>query len=123
MVVLARRTTETIEFELEGEKIDIPEGELIQMNVYGTNLDHEVFGENTESVCPHRELSRGVHDSGMSFGDGFHRCPGAYIAIEETDIFLTRFLQMDGLRMEQEPTISRNELISGYEIRNFSVRV
>ncbi len=30
--------------------------------------------------------------------DGAHRCPGAYIAIEETDIFLMRFLKLDDLR-------------------------
>ncbi|MEM9777530.1 MAG: cytochrome P450 [Chloroflexota bacterium] len=120
---LSRRATKPLTLEVDGQTFDIPEGDLIRMNVYGTNLDEHTFGDDPELVCPHRELARGVHDAGMSFGDGHHRCPGAYIAIEETDIFLTRFLQMDGLRLVQEPTIKRNEVVKGYEIREFMVRV
>ncbi|MEM7802257.1 MAG: cytochrome P450, partial [Chloroflexota bacterium] len=120
---LARRATKPLTLEVDGQTIEIPEGDLIKMNVYGTNLDDQAFGDNPELVCPHREIPRGVHEAGMSFGDGYHRCPGAYIAIEETDIFLTRFLQMDGLRLEQEPKIKRNEVVKGYEIRQFMVHV
>ena len=59
----------------------------------------------------------------MAFGFGHHRCPGAYIAIQESDIFLQRLLAIDNLKMVSEPRVAYNELIKGYEIRNFQVAV
>ncbi|MFK7805726.1 MAG: cytochrome P450 [Anaerolineae bacterium] len=120
---LLRRTTQPIEVEVDGEKVEIGQGELIDMSVYGINQDAKAFGESAELVCPHRDLPKGVQVPGMSFGDGNHRCPGAFIAIEESDIFLTRFLKMDGLRLEQEPIVGRNEIVDGYEFKNFIVSV
>ena len=58
----------------------------------------------------------------MSFGDGHHRCPGAYIAIQETDIFLTRLLALP-VTVEREPSLSWSEVTKGYELRNFRVRL
>jgi cytochrome P450 len=57
----------------------------------------------------------------MGFGDGHHRCPGSYIAIQETDIVLQRLLALDGLRIEQAPTIHWSDLVSGYELRDFMI--
>jgi cytochrome P450 len=57
----------------------------------------------------------------MSFGDGHHRCPGAYLAIQETDIFLQRLLALDTLRIERAPTLNWNELTTGYEVRDFLI--
>ena len=61
-------------------------------------------------------------DPVLSFGDGHHRCPGAYVAIQETDIFLRRLLALD-LVIEQAPEIRRNALVEGYEVRGLSPRV
>jgi cytochrome P450 len=66
-----------------------------------------------------RELPRGVQPSVMSFGDGHHRCPGSYIAIQETDIFLQKLLMLTSLRVERAPSIGWNETIKSYEVRNF----
>ena len=117
--ILHRRATESISIEENGKTIHILAGDLIHLHIYGANADESVFGAATDIVCPHRELPKSIHPPGMSFGDGAHRCPGAYIAIEESDIFLTRLLQIDGLRIKQEPSIKRNKLVEGYEIRNF----
>ncbi len=57
----------------------------------------------------------------MSFGDGHHRCPGCYVALQETDVFLTRLLSLEGLRTEHKPSVSWNDLISGYELRGLTV--
>jgi cytochrome P450 len=57
----------------------------------------------------------------MSFGDGHHRCPGSYLAIQETDIFLHRLLALDTLHIEQKPTLNWNELTTGYEIRHLRI--
>ncbi len=59
----------------------------------------------------------------MSFGDGHHRCPGAYIALQETDIFLQRLLRLPGLQIVQKPSVSWNDLTAGYELRNFILAV
>jgi Cytochrome P450 len=58
----------------------------------------------------------------MSFGDGAHRCPGAFLAMAESDAFLKRLLRLD-LGVEGAPEIGWNELIEGYEVRGLRVAV
>jgi hypothetical protein len=50
--------------------------------------------------------------------DGHHRCPGSYVALQETDIFLRRLLALDGLRIACTPTLRWNDLVTGYELRD-----
>jgi cytochrome P450 len=57
----------------------------------------------------------------MGFGDGHHRCPGSYLAIQETDIFLQRLLALETLHIERTPTLTWNELTTGYEVRKFLI--
>ena len=52
-----------------------------------------------------------------------HRCPGAYIALQETDIFLQRLLRVDGLRIVKKPSVTWNALVTGYELRDFVLAV
>ncbi|WP_332909838.1 hypothetical protein [Streptomyces sp. DHE17-7] len=59
--------------------------------------------------------------AGLSFGDGPHRCPGAHIALLETDVFLSRLLALEGVRMSGEPRVAFREAIGGYEIRGLTV--
>ncbi len=59
----------------------------------------------------------------MSFGDGHHRCPRAYIALQETDIFLQHLLRLQGLQIVQKPSVTWNDLTQGYELRNFIIPV
>lgn len=49
--------------------------------------------------------------------------PGAFIVIQETDIFLTKLLPLDGLAMVKPPPIARDEPVQGYELRDFIVRI
>jgi hypothetical protein len=48
---------------------------------------------------------------------------GAYIAIQESDIFLRRILKLEGIRIEQSPTVTYNQTVKGYELRNFIIAV
>ena len=80
------------------------------------NLDPAAVGDDPGEVCPARPLADGVGDAGLSFGDGAHRCPGAYIAIQEADIFLTKLFAMPGLRMVREPTVRLRPEIASYEL-------
>jgi hypothetical protein len=58
----------------------------------------------------------------LSFGDGAHRCPGAFIAIQESDVFLHRLLRLS-LRLPRPPQLSFNETLNSYELRDFVIEV
>ena len=116
---LYRRTTQALELDSGEQTVTIPEGAHIALHLYATNSDETVVGKDPLLACPVRPLPKNVPDPVMSFGDGHHRCPGAYIAIQETDIFLSKLLRLEGLKMEKAPDLSWNELVSGYELRNF----
>ncbi|WP_027482814.1 cytochrome P450 [Deinococcus pimensis] len=99
----------------------VPRGAVLAVDVAAANVDPDVVGEDAHRVCPGRSLPRGVQGQVLSFGDGHHRCPGAFLAIEESDVFLRRLLILRGLRIVREPTVTYNELIKGYEVRGFRV--
>ncbi len=117
---LYRRATADIHLDSQGTHIMIPRDELVNIHVHSANEDESVVGEQPLALCPEREL-QGDHipPAVMAFGDGHHRCPGSYIAIQEADIFLQRLLALKGLRVERVPDVKWNELVTGYELRNF----
>ena len=119
---LQRRATDNIELESQGKQVVIHNGDLIDIDIHAANMDESVVGEEPFALCPMRPLHGDrVPSMIMSFGDGHHRCPGAYIAIQETDIFLQRLLAFDTLHIERTPTIKWNDLTTGYEIRDFII--
>lgn len=121
---LLRRATADIIIEHDGAAITIPAGEQINLHVYAINADPAVVGAEPLAICPGRPLHADrVPPAVMSFGDGHHRCPGAYVAIQESDIFLQRLLVLPDLRVERAPALSWSELVTGYELRDFIVAV
>lgn len=119
---LYRRTTAPIAIDVDGERYTIPDGSLVNLHISRINTDETATGNDPLLVCPARELaSERIGPAVMSFGDGAHRCPGAYIAIQESDIFLHKLLSIGSLRIEQKPTVSWHDLIGGYEIRHFLI--
>ncbi len=117
---LYRRATGDITLKRDGAEVVIPAGALIDLHLETANVDERVVGEAPTALCPMRPL-RGERIGGMlmSFGDGAHRCPGAYLAIQETDIFLQRLLAIPNLHIVRPPTLTWNELTAGYELRRF----
>jgi cytochrome P450 len=117
-----RRATADIHLTSNGVEFVIPQDALVNVHVYGANADETVVGEEPLTLCPGRKLrDERIPTALMSFGDGQHRCPGAYIAIQETDIFLQRLLALESLHIEIPPTLSWNDLIAGYELRDFII--
>ncbi len=118
------RTVADVLVGSEGAEVTIPAGDLIDIHVYAVNADEQVVGEEPLAICPDREL-RVEHATPpvMSFGDGHHRCPGAFIAIQEADIFLQRLLAIDTLRIERTPTMTWSDLTKSYELRDFWIAV
>jgi cytochrome P450 len=101
--------------------VHIPAGSTVALHVYSTNTDAGTAGEAARQVCPGRELPRGVQPQLLAFGDGHHRCPGAFLAIRESDVFLRRLLMLNDLRLVQAPSVHWNETVKGYEIRGLKV--
>ena len=96
----------------------IAAGELMDLYIRAANADEIVVGEQPLGLCPQRDISAGYGPEVMSFGDGVHKCPGNALAIQETDILLLRLLDMP-LTVESTPTLSWDELITGYRLRDF----
>lgn len=119
-----RTAQEDITLENEGQLFTIPQGSKIRLEVYDVNADEAIVGDRPHAMCPRRELADDKAQPMMfGFGDGHHRCPGAYIAIQETDIFLRKLLVLPNLRVEQYPTMRYSHIVSGFELRNFMISV
>lgn len=110
---LFRRTTCPVEVEGTG----IPEGALVAVDVRAVNADPAVSGDRPLRADPGRCPAERAGAPVLSFGDGHHRCPGSFLAIQETEIFLTRLLAISGLRLERAPHVGWNDLVTGYELR------
>ncbi len=119
---LYRRSTKPLTLTHEGETFTIPKGALIDLDLRAANADAEAVGAAPLQLCPARPLERGVQGAVLSFGDGHHRCPGAYLALQEGDIFLTRLLKLP-LTVAKPPKLSWNDLAAGYVLDGFIVRV
>lgn len=113
---LSRWTTADLHVDGADGPVTIPAGARVDIGVAAANLDPAAVGEEPGAVCPGRPMADGVADAALSFGDGPHRCPGAYIAIQETDTFLTKLFALPGLRMVQPPTIRIRPEIASYEL-------
>lgn len=117
---LLRKATADVTLQSSGAALTIPQGELIDVHIYAANADESVAGEHPLELCPGRVIKGdNIPSMLMSFGDGHHRCPGAYLAIQEADMFLQRLLAVPGLRIERAPTIGKMEIGKSYELRDF----
>lgn len=119
---LYRRARTDLEITDAGETYAIKAGDLCDLYIRQANADATVVGENPTSICPGRDLPRGVGDEVESFGDGAHKCPGNAVAIYETDALLTRLLKHQ-LTIIRRPRIGWDELIAGYSLRGFVLRI
>jgi cytochrome P450 len=121
---LYRRTTIDVSVPAPGGAVTIPAGELVNIHVNAVNADPAVAGENSLAICPGRALGDPKAGAAvMSFGDGHHRCPGAFIAIQETDVLLRKLMAIPSLRVEQAPNLTWSDLTTGYELRDFIVAI
>lgn len=106
----------------DGTTVTVPTGEIIDVHLGATNTDPDAVGDRRLAICPDRPLGN-AYPEGLSFGDGAHKCPGAHVAMLETDIFLTKLFAQPGVRMETPPQVSFNDAIGGYRLRGLTVAV
>jgi len=119
---LYRRTQTEVSVRDGDQEWTIPAGELVDLCIRQANADPEAVGPDPLAACPDRTLPTGVNATGLSFGDGSHRCPGQPLAMYETDVLLTRLLRLRP-RLVSEPTITWDHLIEGYQLRGLELIV
>jgi cytochrome P450 len=119
---LYRRAARDIDISADGATLHIRKGELIDLYVRQANSDEAIVGECPLDLRPGRPLPRGIGPEMLSFGDGHHKCPGNSLAIQETDILLTRLLRHN-LVVAHAPVMAWHELIAGYSLREFILTV
>jgi cytochrome P450 len=97
----------------------IPAGTRLSLDIRAANLDEQNVG-----ACPHMldpDRARKVNESGayLSFGIGPHFCPGRYVALGETRVFLDQLFRIPGLRLVRAPDIGFHPpLLMSYELSN-----
>ncbi len=121
VATLARWTTAEISVPDATGTVVIPAGAPVDIAIGDANLDVTTVGDEPGRVCPARPLPDGVGDAVLAFGDGPHRCPGAHIAIQEADIFLTKLFALSDVRMVREPTARLRADIKSYELKGLVV--
>lgn len=115
---LYRRAEKNITLDDDGRSVWIPQGTLVEIDVRAVNADAVVAGDCPHRLNPDRAPGDKTSASGISFGDGRHRCPGASVALQESAIFLDRLLRVPGIRLERAPTVRWNPVICSYELRD-----
>lgn len=115
---LYRRVQKPIEVTDRGQTHTLEPGDLVDVFVRPANADPDAVGEDPLHLCPGRDTAAGVNETGLSFGDGPHKCPGQPLAIQECDALLTRLLRSRP-RILRQPDLGWDDLIAGYWLRNF----
>ena len=113
--LLYRRVVEDIPASSSGP---VPAGAHYAVDLRAVNSDEAVVGGCPHMVDPDRAKRQQQSGSYMSFGDGAHHCPGWQVALHETRVFVDRLLRVPGIRLEREPDMLWNAMLSGYELRN-----
>lgn len=116
--MLHRRPTE----DLTLPSGPVAENAVVALSIREANLDEATVGECALALDPDRAKKVRMVGAYMSFGDGSHRCPGAQVALHESRVFLDRLMKLPGLELVRPPTMSWNDGIMSYELRDALVR-
>lgn len=101
LAALKRRTTAPVTLP---DGTVIGSGEQVDVSIAAANLDR-------------------IDGPGLTFGDGPHKCPGSYLAVQETDIFLTKLVAQDGVRLTSGPRVAFNHAFGSYSLHDMIVSV
>ncbi len=119
---LYRRTEQPLDLTIDGTQTTLEAGTLVDLDLRAINADAETVGAEPFGLCPGRELPRTVPPALMSFGDGNHKCPGAPLAIMESEVFVSALLDRDVIA-DGPPQVRWNPVSQGYDLDGFMVRL
>jgi len=121
---LMRRVEQPLDLDVDGRTETLAPGTLVDIDIRAANADASAVGDDPLALRPDRTMrARGLLPYALAFGDGHHRCPGTFLALEEADTFLSRLLRLPGLRIASGPTLRFSELVHGYEVRDLMLRL
>lgn len=119
---LMRRLDTAMTVEHDGTRYTFAAGDLITIVVTETNLDETVVGACPVALHPGRPVESGYKDDVLSFGEGPHRCPGLFLATQESDMLLRALLALP-LELVQAPRITTDPLLDSVVSRGLTVRL
>lgn len=119
---LFRRLHADMTVEHEGTEYRFAQGDLIQILISETNLDESVVGECPADLRPGRTMAHRHKDDVLGFGEGPHRCPGLFLAIQESDMLLSALLELP-LELVAEPEVTVDPLIESLVVRGLTIRL
>ncbi len=118
---LLRETTGPLTLDGPDGPVHVPAGSVLDVDVRAANADARMVGDDGDRLCPGRDVPRAVPPTLLSFGDGHHKCPGAPLAMAETEAFVTTLLALD-LEVAGPPVVRWNEVAQGYDLVDLRVR-
>ncbi len=119
---LYRRTTTPLTLHTADGVVEVEAGALIDLDLRCVNADPTTVSPEPLQLRPARSLPRAVPPSVMAFGDGNHRCPGASIALQESEVLLTELFRHD-ITADGPPRVRWNAVTKGYELDRFWIRI
>ncbi len=93
-------------------------GSHFAIDIRAVNTDEAMIGSRPCALDADRARHAKGSGSGLSFGDGPHRCPGAQVAMHEARVFLDRLFRVPGICLSRVPDIIWNQSLLTYELRN-----
>lgn len=119
---LSRDLVRDQQLQVEGQDYLLKAGDRVHLQIPGSNTQDAVVGTCPFQVDAQRTMSQGFPDDVLSFGAGPHRCPGAAIAMQESDVFLYTLFQHP-LELEQGAQTRLEALTASVSLRGLRVRI
>lgn len=113
--MLFRRSTEDVADTAGGP---VAAGTHFAIDIRAANTDQRAVGACPHALLADRPVGQAATGAYLSFGEGAHRCPGAQVALHESQIFLDALFRVPGIRLERAPDMRWNETLMSYELRN-----
>lgn len=119
---LLRRVVEDITVTHDGVEHTLRKGDRVTISVRWANVDPTVVGECPVTLRPGREMRQGYKADVVAFGEGPHRCPGSFLAIQESDMLLRQLLALP-FQTVQTPTVSNDPLLESLVLRGLRIKL
>lgn len=119
---LSRDLVQDQELQVQGQRYLLKAGARVHIEIPTPNTQDAVVGACPFQVDAQRTMSQGFPDDVLSFGAGPHRCPGAAIAMQESDVFSYTLFQHP-VELVQGAQTRVEALTASVSLRGLQVRI